>query len=133
MYLTSLSNIGNNSAIPAAAKKRDELLAAHGASVAAAQTGESQAAESTNASQPTSREPVDAANSETPQPTPTSTQPTPSQVIAQQVIAEADGSTIPPSSSLKALKTGNDSQAQAPIQVTIVERKRSCAPITMSI
>ncbi|KAF8201840.1 ATP-dependent peptidase [Pholiota molesta] len=128
MYLTSLSNIGNNSAIPAAAKKRDELLAAHGASVAAAQTGESQAAESTNASQPTSREPVDAANSETPQPTPTSTQPTPSQVIAQQVIAEADGSTIPPSSSLKALKTGNDSQAQAPIQVTIVEQKGSWLP-----
>ncbi|KAF9482749.1 ATP-dependent peptidase [Pholiota conissans] len=131
IYLTCLSHTGNSSAIPVAAKKRDELLAVHGTSVVAAQTGRAPLPETDNTTQPSQVEADTSANPEISGPV-ASTQPTatPSQVIAQQVISKADGSTTSPTSPLEGLKSplsGNAGQAQ-PIQVSIVEQKGSWIP-----
>jgi len=108
-------------------KKRDELLAANGASATAAPSTEKPASNQPQPD-PSSSPLVDSSSSqpsksETPLQTPTS-----SQVIAQQVLSKSnsDGnaaSHAPPIvDSLKLSSNSNTSQ-NAPLQVTIVERK----------
>lgn len=121
MYLTCLEKLGQTASINDAVKKRDELLVV---------------------STVTKLENLDAPQQSPPQstPLPDSTvnepstippAPTPSQVIADQVLSKSVHET---SSSrapiMDSLKPSSNSSQNAPIQVTIVERKDTTSLLT---
>ena len=122
MYILSLYNAGQTAAIPAAAKKRDELLATHSTIAAGAHV-----AEKLDAQQPTAEntEPtLTTTSGETQATTNSESQPSASELIAQQVMASAHSTAKPAMESLKSPLTTNSSPAQTqPIQVSIVERE----------
>lgn len=128
MYILSLYNASQASSIPAAAKKRDELLAAHGTIAAGAQ-----AVGKLDTLQPTAgteNPTLTATPDKTQANTNSESQPNSSETIAQQVMASAQSTAKPTMESLKSPLTTNSSPAQTqPIQVSIVERKLKRVPI----
>ncbi|KJA27218.1 hypothetical protein HYPSUDRAFT_63481 [Hypholoma sublateritium FD-334 SS-4] len=126
IYILSLYSAGQASSIPAAAKKRDELLETHGTIANGAQ-----AAGKLETLQPTAgtEQPTLTTPDKTQTTTNSETQPSSSELIAQQVMASVQSTAKPTMEPLKSPLTTNSSPVQTqPIQVSIVEQKGSWVP-----